>query len=129
LIFADQERGKSDASPGQLRGKSGSTGNLEGSIYGFPTGYLCGIYSLSMGEMRNFMHEKIVFSLKNPLMRVRCKKKMASFGVLKYFFKKDRNNCSIKIRKGWYEPPDDLFDIVMSNSRKLEDSGFQTLIN
>jgi hypothetical protein len=69
-----------------------------------------------MGEMRNFIKD-CVFPEKSLTMRVRCKKKMPSFGVLKYFFEKNRNNCSIKIRKGWYEPPDDLFDIVMSNSR------------
>jgi hypothetical protein len=55
-----QIRCKSGASPAALR-------YLEGSTYGFPTGYLSGIYGIAMGEMRKFMHQKVVFSLKNLL--------------------------------------------------------------
>jgi hypothetical protein len=51
LIFAGLRSG---ASPGQVRGKSASIGYLEGSTYGFPTGYLSSIYGVAMGEMRRF---------------------------------------------------------------------------
>jgi hypothetical protein len=57
-IRGDQERGKSVASPMQVRGKSGSIAYLEGSTYGFPTGYLSSIYGVAIGEMWKFHASK-----------------------------------------------------------------------
>ena len=65
LIFVGTRSG---AIPGQVRCKSGASpavvAYLEGSTYGFPTGYLSSIYGVAGGS---FMHQMVVFSLKNIL--------------------------------------------------------------